>query len=88
MVNDRKMPKDTTGNGLADYYLPTILSVSDYYPFGMQMPGRSLTSNLYRYGFKDERMFPQGECLGDIQMSEPEGMGGKKIMMENLAILK
>ncbi len=28
-----------------------VSSASDYYPFGMEMPGRSYSSNSYRYGF-------------------------------------
>ncbi|MEL7147663.1 MAG: hypothetical protein AAFO69_14915, partial [Bacteroidota bacterium] len=28
-----------------------VTSASDYYPFGMQMPGRNLGSGNYRYGF-------------------------------------
>ena len=30
---------------------PTIVSLSDYYPFGMTEPGRSWNSGDYRYGF-------------------------------------
>ncbi|MEL7147688.1 MAG: RHS repeat-associated core domain-containing protein, partial [Bacteroidota bacterium] len=31
-----------------------VLSASDYYPFGMQMPGRNLGSGSYRYGFQGQ----------------------------------
>jgi RHS repeat-associated protein len=37
--------------GAAQYYLPDVLSYSDYYPFGMQMPGRNASTGDYRYGF-------------------------------------
>ncbi|MES2649395.1 MAG: RHS repeat-associated core domain-containing protein [Bacteroidota bacterium] len=37
--------------GLVSYYLPDVATASDYYPFGMQMPGRSSSSESYRYGF-------------------------------------
>lgn len=33
------------------YYTNNIASYTDYYPFGMTMPGRSFTSENYRYGF-------------------------------------
>ena len=35
------------------YYEPQVLTANDYYPFGMQMPGRNFTSSSssYRYGF-------------------------------------
>ena len=36
-----------------DYYQPEVVSAQDYYPFGMQMPGRnySIANTNYRYGF-------------------------------------
>ncbi|MBI9036482.1 MAG: hypothetical protein JEZ03_18650 [Bacteroidales bacterium] len=43
-VSDRKDYNGT--NFSAD-----ITSSQDYYPFGMQMPGRTFSSNSYRYGF-------------------------------------
>jgi RHS repeat-associated protein len=51
-ITDRKngvrLSTDTT---LVEYYLPDIASANDYYPFGMTMPGRSVHSDKYRYGF-------------------------------------
>jgi RHS repeat-associated protein len=35
-------------------FLVGILSFSDYYPFGMQMPGRHGSTNSYRYGFQGQ----------------------------------
>ncbi len=32
-------------------YRTNLLSMTDYYPFGMEMPGRSYQSNDYRFGF-------------------------------------
>ncbi len=32
-------------------FVPSVLSFSDYYPFGMLMPGRHARSSFYRYGF-------------------------------------
>jgi len=32
-------------------YLSDVITYQDYYPFGMQMPGRSFSSENYRYGF-------------------------------------
>jgi RHS repeat-associated protein len=32
-------------------FLVGILSFSDYYPFGMEMPGRNASTGDYRYGF-------------------------------------
>jgi RHS repeat-associated protein len=51
VVNDRKIVH-VTGIGLGDFvYQPDVVSATDYYPFGMTMPGRSFSSNAYRYGF-------------------------------------
>jgi RHS repeat-associated protein len=35
-------------------FLVGILSFSDYYPFGMQMPGRNGSTGDYRYGFQGQ----------------------------------
>jgi hypothetical protein len=47
-VSDQKISVDD--NGSVDYYLPKVVSYSDYYPFGMQMEGRSGGTD-YRFGF-------------------------------------
>lgn len=46
VVSDSKLP-GSTGN----YYEADVKSYSDYYPFGMQMPGRHGSEGEYRYGF-------------------------------------
>ncbi len=45
----------------ADYYDPVILSATDYYPFGMEMPSRTLASGGYRYGFNGKEKDTEGE---------------------------
>jgi len=42
-------------------YNPVILSATDYYPFGLEMPGRSLASNSYRFGFNGKEKDADGE---------------------------
>ncbi|RPD38059.1 RHS repeat domain-containing protein [Chitinophaga barathri] len=49
-VRDSKAAVDN-GAGVIDYYVADVLSAQDYYPFGMQMVGRSFSSGKYRYGF-------------------------------------
>lgn len=39
-VSDKKIPVLAAG-GTIDYYKPDVLTANDYYPFGMQMPGRN-----------------------------------------------
>jgi len=50
-----------------DLYASLVLTAQDYYPFGMQMPGRkySYEGNAYRYGFNGKEL-------------DKEGMGGGK----------
>jgi len=65
VITDRKLQDkfgvDTTGNNVIAYYTPDIKSVSDYYAFGMAMPGRSYNSATYRFGHngqeKDAEIF-------------------------------
>ena len=51
VISDKKTGVDTNSDGIADYYTSDVVSATDYYPFGMSMPGRSYQSGLYRYGF-------------------------------------
>jgi RHS repeat-associated protein len=51
-ITDRKIAHDDNTDGTIDYYTADISSSQDYYPFGMQMPGRSFSSSgVYRYSF-------------------------------------
>src|SRR5690554_5964890 len=66
VVSDRKLPVNDS-NGNIDYFFADVVSYSDYYPYGMQMPGRKQLRDLdangnpvyvpangsdgYRYGF-------------------------------------
>jgi len=50
--SDRKIAVESISDiGYVAYYTAEILSSTDYYPFGFQMPGRSYTGDGYRYGF-------------------------------------
>jgi RHS repeat-associated protein len=51
-VSDRKIQvQSITVTTQVAYYEADIVSANDYYPFGMAMPGRSFSSEKYRYGF-------------------------------------
>ncbi len=41
VITDRKLGIDATSNNFSDYYLPDVISMSDYFPFGMPLPGRT-----------------------------------------------
>ncbi len=51
-ISDKKFPVEN--NGLIDYYVADITSVSDYYPFGSPMDGRTFGSERYRFGFQGQ----------------------------------
>jgi RHS repeat-associated protein len=50
VISDEKIAYDN-GSGSVANYSPNVVSATDFYPFGMQMPGRSFSSGSYRYGF-------------------------------------
>jgi len=54
-ISDKKIPVDTViTDTLAKYYLPLIINAQDYYPYGMEEPGRTYLLNgdsSYRYAF-------------------------------------
>jgi RHS repeat-associated protein len=51
-ISDKKIPV-SSNNTTVDYYTADVVTANDYYPFGMQMPGRKFTqsNSSYRYGF-------------------------------------
>lgn len=55
VITDRKIPvADIQNPGLLSHSEADIISTSDIYPFGMQMPGRSFNSPMYRFGFNGQ----------------------------------
>lgn len=52
-------------DGIADWYVSNVASVSDYYPFGFAMGGRSESSGEYRYGFNGKEKDDKGEWGGE-----------------------
>ncbi len=46
---------------------PRVLSAQDYYPFGMIQPGRTLTSEKYRYGFNGKENDNDVKGVGNQQ---------------------
>src|SRR5690554_6248731 len=67
VITDRKLPEPNVAQDEVLYYLADVVSYSDYYPYGMQMPGKKQLRDLdgngnpvyvpangsdgYRYGF-------------------------------------
>jgi len=52
VISDKKIQMDVNNDNVTDYYVADILSATDYYPFGSVTPGRSFTSESYRYGYQ------------------------------------
>jgi RHS repeat-associated protein len=63
-VSDARIPHDAGTDGNIDFYTPVVKSAQDYYPFGMQMPGRKIKPNSYKFGYqgyeKDNNVAGQG----------------------------
>ncbi len=69
VVTDPKLPVPD-GNGNIDYFLADVVSYSDYYPFGMPMPGRNANSGDYRYGFNGMEKDDNVKGLGNSYTTE------------------
>ncbi|NQY08090.1 MAG: hypothetical protein HRT71_01065 [Flavobacteriales bacterium] len=61
VVTDKKLV-NTTGTST---FVADIVSVSDYYPFGMTQPGRTQTTNSYRYGFQGQEKDDEIKGIGN-----------------------
>lgn len=55
VIADRKIAVDVNTDDVTDYYEADVISYADYYPYGMEMPGRfgsrPTIDELYRYGY-------------------------------------
>ena len=52
MISDRKIANDNVSS--FTHYTADIVTTSDYYPFGMQLPDRNSNTDEYRYGFQGQ----------------------------------
>jgi len=54
-ISDKHIGVDSTGDSTVDYYKADVVTANDYYPFGMEMPGRKYSNGSgYRYGFNGQ----------------------------------
>jgi RHS repeat-associated protein len=67
-VSDRRVQVSAGGINI-DYYLADVVSASDSYPFGMEMPGRNYSSGKYRYGFNGKEK-DKDISLGDLDFGD------------------
>ena len=67
VVSDRKIKTINNVQVGGFSYIADVISTSDYYPFGSVQPGRSYTSDAYRYGFngqeKDDEVAGAGNSM-------------------------
>lgn len=68
VVSDRKIAVDGNNDNIVDYFLPDVVSSTDYYPFGSPMPGRNYQSSApYKYGYqgseKDDEISGSGNSI-------------------------
>jgi len=68
VVSDHKMLDP--GATQVEHFNPDVTTASEYYPFGMQMPGRSYNSGDYRYGFIGAENDPEISGRGNSQNHE------------------
>jgi len=72
----------------AEYYLADIATVSDYYPFGLAMKGRSMSEDGYRFGFngkENDRDFGNGQLIQDYGFRVYNPVLGKFLSVDPLA---
>ena len=53
-LGDGKAPVDSNSDGVIDYYVAYIISVSDYSPFGVELASRTWSIEEYRSGFQKQ----------------------------------
>jgi RHS repeat-associated protein len=57
--SDKRIPTCVGGGSTVAYYQPAVISATDYYAFGAQMPGRVFVSGASQYGFNGKRSDPE-----------------------------
>jgi YD repeat-containing protein len=51
IVTDKKISVDQDNDGRIDFYQTDVVAAQDYFPFGMNLPGRTVDNNSIKYGF-------------------------------------
>lgn len=85
-ISDKKIGVSSNGTTI-DYYNADVVTAKDYYPFGMQMPGRNYTqpNSNYRYGFNGQEKTPEiFEGSTTAEYWEYDSRIGKRWNLESL----
>ena len=67
VITDRKI---YSGPGAASLYEPVTLMKADYYPFGMEMPGRNSNTSEYRFAYNGMEKDPEMKGEGNSYTTE------------------
>jgi RHS repeat-associated protein len=62
---DMKAPVDNDANGVVDGYRVPIRNTADYSPFGVQLDGRTIQGDFYRYGFQKQEKDDEIKGVGN-----------------------
>jgi RHS repeat-associated protein len=54
VFSDVKIALDANSNGVVDGFRVPIRNTADYSPFGVQLDGRTIQGDFYRYGFQNQ----------------------------------
>jgi YD repeat-containing protein len=69
-ISDKKIPVSANSTTI-DYYTADVVTANDYYPGGMQMPGRKYSSGgSYRYGFNGQEKSTEIDPSGNSMTAE------------------
>ncbi len=83
-VSDRKIVGENEGETVTKYRAE-VLFASDYYSFGMQMPGRQFSGEEYRYGFngmeKDDELAGEGNSYDFGARMDLQQKTGQKVKL-------
>jgi RHS repeat-associated protein len=63
VVSDEKLADISATTGAPDSFAANVVSLADYYPFGMEMPGQTSSSSDYRYGYQGKEK--ETELMGN-----------------------
>jgi RHS repeat-associated protein len=69
VINDIKIPLSDDNETVSEYQAG-IVSISDYSPFGVQLDGRTLSAEGYRYGFNGYEGDPEVKGQGNSYTTE------------------
>lgn len=59
-ISDKKLGVDANTDGIVDFYTAEVMSATDYYAGGMELPGRNFSASIgYRYSINGQEKTPE-----------------------------